>query len=103
MTSDATVHELAEGQIETFWQAYPSRRPHENPKKPARQKFERALKRGISAADIIRGAENFAEHIRRDGTDPKFGPMAATWLNQERWADFQEALPENDWEEVAPL
>jgi biotin operon repressor len=88
-TSGATVHELAEGQFETFWQTYPSRRPHSNPKKPAELKFMAALRRGIAAADIIRGAEHFAEHARREGGDPKYVPMAQTWLNQERWADFQ--------------
>ena len=74
-----------------FWRAYPSRGRHSNPRKPARAKFEAALKRGTVTADIIRGAENFAAYVEREGTDPKFVPQAQTWLNQERWTQYQEA------------
>ena len=44
-----TVASLADQQFEVFWRAYPSGRPHSNPKKPARAKFEVALKRGVAA------------------------------------------------------
>ena len=56
------------------------------------------MKRGIAAVDIIRGTRNFAEHVKREGGDPKFIPMAQTWLGQERWADFQEAPAEHEQE-----
>ncbi len=85
-----------------FWRIYPSRRPHSNPKKPARQKFEAALKRGVPASDIIRGAENYAVYVERETADPRFIAQAVTWLNQERWAEYQEA-PEEVRPEVAPL
>ncbi len=74
-----------------FWRTYPSRRPHSNPKKPARAKFETALKRGVAAADIIQGAERYAAYVEREGTDPKYVAQAKTWLNEERWAQYQEA------------
>ncbi len=86
-----TVASLADQQFEVFWRAYPSRRSHSNPKKPARAKFEVAVKRGVAAADIIRGAENYAAYVEREHTDPKFVAQALTWLNQERWAQYQEA------------
>ncbi len=77
--------------FEIFWRTYPSRGPHSNPKKPAREKFARAVKRGIDPAAIIRGAEVYAETIRHQGTAPQFVAQAQTWLNQERWAECQRA------------
>ena len=85
-----------------FWHKFPSRRPHSNPKKPAKQKFEAALKRGVPAEVIIRGAENFAVYVAREGTDPQFIPQAVTWLNQERWTEYQKR-PEEPAREVAPI
>ena len=85
-----TVASLAAEQFEVFWKTYPTRRDHSNPKKPARAKFDVALKRGIAAADIIRGAENFAAHVEREHTNPKYVAQAQTWLSQERWAQYQE-------------
>ncbi len=86
-----TVASLADQQFEVFWRAYPSRRSHSNPKKPARAKFEVAVKRGVAAADIIRGAENYAAYVEHEHTDPKFVAQAQTWLNQERWTQYQGA------------
>ncbi len=86
-----TVAPLADQQFEVFWRTFPSRRPHSNPKKTACAKFKAAVKRGVAAADIIRGAENFAAYVEREGTDPNFVPQAVTWLNQDRWTQYQEA------------
>ncbi len=86
-----SVASLASQQFEVFWRAYPSRRPHSNPKKPARAKFETAVKRGVAAADIIRGAKHYAAYVEREGTDAKYVAQAQTWLNQERWTQYQEA------------
>ena len=49
------------------------------------------MKRGVAAADIIRGAEHYGAYVEREHTDPKFVAQAQTWLNQERWAQYQEA------------
>ena len=87
-----TVASLTARQFDEFWSIYPSRRSHSNPKKPARAKFEAALKRGAVAADIIRGAENYAAYVEREGTDPKYVAQAQTWINQERWTQYQEAV-----------
>ena len=88
---DNTVDLTADEPFKVFWRTYPSRRPHSNPKKPARAKFETAVKRGVAAADIIRGAENYAAYVEREHTNPKYVAQAQTWLNQERWAQYQEA------------
>ncbi len=86
---------VSDQQFGAFWRNYPSKGRHPNPKKPARTKFEAALKRGVSGWDIIRGAQNFAAYVEREGTDPKYVPQAKTWLNQERWAQYQEAAGDN--------
>ena len=79
------------GGFDEFWRAYPSRRPHSNPKKPAKKKYGAAIRRGVPPADIIRGANNYALYVEREGTDPKYVAQAQTWLSQERWAQSQEA------------
>ncbi len=87
---DNTVDSTADQQFDEFWRTYPSRGRHSNPKKTARAKFKRAVKRGIASANIIRGAENYAAYVEREGTDPKYVAQAKTWLNEERWAQYQE-------------
>jgi hypothetical protein len=77
--------------FDDFWQAYPSRSPHPNPKEPARLKFEAAVKLGTDPADIIRGALNFAGSVRALGTEQRYIAQATTWLHQKRWGDYQEA------------
>ncbi len=81
---------VSDQQFQNFWWTYPSRGRHSNPKKPARAKFDAALKRGVSGWDIIRGAQNYASYLKREGTDPKYVAQAKTWLNEERWAQYHE-------------
>ncbi len=90
-TKKETVASLPTRQFEIFWRTYPSRRPHSNPKKPARAKFEAAVKRGVAAADIIRGAEHYGDYVEREHTDAKYVAQAKTWLNEERWTQYKEA------------
>ena len=88
--------------FEEFWRKYPSRSPHSNPKKPAKQKFETAAKRGVPVEVIIRGAENYAAYVARETDDARFIAQAVTWLNQERWTEYQKPFKE-PVREVAPL
>lgn len=81
----------ADGSFETFWSVYPSRHPHSNPKKPAREKFAAALKRSVDPRVIIRGAQNYRTTIERAGTDARYIAQAQTWLNQDRWNDHEGA------------
>jgi hypothetical protein len=76
--------------FESFWQAYPSRHPHTNPRTPAREKFEAAVKRGVDPAVIVHGAENYRAFVERAGTEPRYVAQALTWLRQERWNDHQQ-------------
>lgn len=85
----------AEEKFEEFWKAYPHRGEASDPKKPAREKFDRAVKRGVDPDVIIGGAKRFGEIERRAnraGTEKC--AQAVTWLNQERWQDYQ--LPPDD-------
>jgi hypothetical protein len=75
------------GQFEAFWQAYPSRSPHPNPKKTARAKFRAAIRGGTDPAIIVAGADRYATYVRTERTDPKYIAQATTWLNQERWTE----------------
>jgi hypothetical protein len=77
--------------FETFWQVYPSRGTHSNPKEVARRKFDDAVNGGVDPAEIIRGAENYRRSEELNGTNSKFVPQAKTWLDQRRWQDHQEA------------
>lgn len=87
------VNKIYDG-FDEFWECFPSRSPHQNPKKPARQKFGAAVKRGVNPQDIIDGAKRYAAYVEAEGTDPKFIAQAVTWLNQERWQDVFDVKPE---------
>lgn len=89
--TERNIPSIVDRQFEDFWKTYPSRAPHSNPKKPARQRFDAAIKRGVSASEIIRGAKNFAAYVARQGTDPQYVAQAVTWLNQERWDEHKNA------------
>jgi len=83
--------EAANHEFESFWQVYPSRGTHSNPKEPAQRKFEAAVESGVDPTEIICGADNYRRSEELNGTDPQFIPQAKTWLNQRRWKDHQEA------------
>lgn len=72
-----------------FKDRYPSRAPHANPVKPAREAFAAAVRRGADPEAIIRGAENYAMAVDQQGTDPRYVAQAKTWLHQERWTEYQ--------------
>ena len=40
-----------------------------------------------TAGEIIDGAKKFAAECKKNGTDFKYIPNPATWLNQQRWLD----------------
>lgn len=82
--------------FDAFWQSYPSRRQHGNPKKPAMAKFEAAVKSGTPPADIICGAENYAAYVQQEHTEPRFVAQAQTWLSQERWTEYQTVIPPSE-------
>ena len=76
--------------FKTFWQVYPSRAPHSNPRKTAAERFAEVVRGGVPPATIIAGAERYAAHVAREGTDPRFIAQAANWLDQARWEDYHQ-------------
>jgi len=81
-------------EFESFWKAYPHR--DSDPKKPAAKSFARAMQKiTLDALLALMAKYPWA-------TEKRFNPMAATWLNQERWADtgfLVKAGCEHSWQE----
>jgi hypothetical protein len=75
----------ARDDFDVFWRAYPSRSPHDNPRKPAALKFAAAIKRGVKPELIIAGTQRYADYVRRNVSDRKYVKQAVHWLNQEQW------------------
>jgi uncharacterized protein YdaU (DUF1376 family) len=88
------VPDSASENFDAFWRVYPSRRGHANPKKPAREWFAAAVKRGVDPALIIRAAENYAAFAERKGVSGQHIAQTKTWLSQCRWEDYDGAEPE---------
>jgi hypothetical protein len=70
--------------FDRFWSVYPKKVS----KRGAQRIFERLLKKGeVRAADLINGAERYAEQCREHGTQPRFIKHPTTWLNAGCWDD----------------
>lgn len=83
-----------DGFFDQFWKVYPQRGEAANPKKPARDKFERAIRAGAEPAHIIAAAQRYSaieSTAGRSNTDKI--AQAVTWLNQQRWNDYPQAAP----------
>lgn len=90
----------AEAEFTALAKAYP-RRKGGNPLKPARAKFDAAVRRGVPAATILAAARSFAAECAGDGrAGTEFVPMLSTWLNQERW---QQIEPETSPDPPPPI
>jgi hypothetical protein len=63
--------------FDEFWQSYPKRADRRH----AERAYRSALKRA-SHGEILQGLKGYAF-----SPDPKFIPLAATWLNGDRWRD----------------
>lgn len=83
MTDPATA-------FEAFWRVWPRRQG----KGAARRAFVNAVGRGVDPDTIIASAASYAQRCRDIGKEAQFIPHPATWLNQERYDDDPEAMPE---------
>lgn len=83
--SDSTTVEPTSPLFEQFWDAYPKHVERDD----ARQVwFSRTRgENGASPAAIIQAAMAYAEHHRRQGTDPQFVKTAGNWLRKGCYAD----------------
>lgn len=75
-----------EGEFERFWKAYP-KREGANPKNIARKKYWRVRDSGIDA-DVLEGAARAYGNSLGDKANTQFVCQTITWLNQERWYDY---------------
>lgn len=95
---------VADEEFERFWRAYPKRKGSD-PKKTARQSYDRAIRNGGAPGDILAAAQRYAKD--RANEDPRFTAMASTWLNQERWrpddrsGSGQGSLVDDAWEGIS--
>lgn len=76
--------------FDAFWSAY----PRKVGKPEARKAWKAALKKA-DAGKIIAAATSYAEQTQADKTEPRFIKHPSSWLNSERWADFQ-SNPQTD-------
>ena len=78
--------------FEDFWLVYPSRGEAADPKKPAKDKFDRLIKGGDDPDAMILGATNYALERRASGNDgTEWVMQASTFLNKRAWEGFQAA------------
>lgn len=89
------------GSFDEFWNVYPHRGKLPDPKKPAREKFERKVRDGTDPQEIIAGAKRYAELVSAEGIEERLVCQAVTWLNQERWNDAPPVKVETDEERAA--
>ena len=74
-------------QFETWWAEYPNKKS----KQDALKIFEKLMEREQASFDeLLAGAKAYAEHCRREKTDPHYIKHPSTWLNQGCWADEYE-------------
>lgn len=77
-----------EADFEDFWKAYP--KPKNPDKTPGRQKYIALRKKGVSADDLLKAAQNYAQAMR--GTDPRYIKHCKTFLGpSDAWRDYLQA------------
>lgn len=75
-----------------FWESYPHRAGAKKNRKGALAKWRAAIKRGVTAEDMMAGVER----MKADPTVARgYARDAVTWLNQEGWTDEIAAQPSN--------
>lgn len=80
--------ETVEADFADWWAHYP-KRDGSNPRKMALKSYIAARKRGVTKAQLLAGLIHLTAQVR--GKDAQFVPQAATYLNQDRWGDAEEA------------
>jgi hypothetical protein len=73
--------------FEEFWKEYPAR-DGDNPKLPAKIKFDALVKTGVDPELMIAGAKRYAAKAREKGqAGTQYVAHALKWLSEQRWAD----------------
>lgn len=80
-------------EFERFWRVFP-RRAGTSSRKGAHDKFVRLRRAGVSAAEMQRGAQNYAaEQADLGNSGTPYVKAAEAWLNKELWRDYQQPRP----------
>lgn len=77
---------MDETDFDRFWEAYPPRKG-DRAKQPAKVLFEKAVKSGIQAEDIIHAAAQYAK-AEKENINTPFIMQAQRWLRNKRWLDY---------------
>jgi hypothetical protein len=77
---DVTTTPAAADEFDEFWTIY----PRKEGKGAARKAWVKAVK-SLPASELLPIVRSYS--VRVHGTERRFIPFPATWLNQERWAD----------------
>jgi len=80
-----------EAEFEAWWSGEDGEPPYprKKDKKSAEAKYVAARKKA-SREELAVGKRHFVQYVIQEQTEEGFIPYAATWLNKERWHDFQE-------------
>lgn len=74
--------------FDEFWQAYPER-DGDNPRLPAKLKFDALVKTGVDPELMIAGAKRYADKAReKQQIGTQYIAHALKWLSDQRWADI---------------
>jgi hypothetical protein len=74
--------------FEDFWKEYPQR-DGDNPKLPAKLKFDALVKTGVDPELMIAGAKRYAAKAReKQQIGTQYIAHALKWLSEQRWADI---------------
>jgi hypothetical protein len=77
----------ARDRFEEFWKEYPAR-DGDNPKLPAKLKFESLVKTGVDPDLIVAGAKRYAaKAAEKQQVGTQYIAHALKWLSEQRWAD----------------
>lgn len=72
--------------FDQFWEAYPSRGGHTNPKRKAAMEFARAVAADVDHTEIISGAQAYADWCRVRGIERTWYVREAhNWLKDDGW------------------
>jgi DNA-binding transcriptional regulator YhcF (GntR family) len=69
--------------FEDFYEIYP-RKQARGKAEPA---YKKAIKKGATHEEIIRGLKAYNEEIRKNGTERKYISLPSSWLNARMWED----------------
>lgn len=78
---------LVDLEFEKFKRAYPKRTGSQGWPE-AQRFFDKAVKAGAIATDLISAAQKFCDSLPKDTVGTKYVPMAEKWMRRELWREF---------------